>query len=134
MDEKFLHPIYTRYIDNRKQKRRLSAVLKACEEFDSPFVTHNEDKAKSALVDFFSVLLKEKPDKKLKISRSYYSFYFNLLPLRRALSEKKYALACHELLTLCAYEPYMQYRIYTCLLGLYRDYLEVHNELESNTE
>ncbi len=130
MDDKSLHPIYTRYIDSRGQKKRLSIVLKRCEEFDSLYAQHDEEKAKSTLVDFFAALLKEKPDKRLKIGRSYYSFYFNLLPLRRALSERKYALACHELLTLCAYEPYMQHRIYVCLAGIYRDYLEEHNETE----
>lgn len=135
MDDKSLHPIYTNQIDSRRQKRRLSAVLKGCEKFDNYYSPRAEnEKARAALVDFFVTLLKEKPDRKPKINRSYYSFYINLLPLRQALIEKKYALACHELLTLCAYEPYMQHRIYACLAGLYRDYLEEYNELEGETE
>lgn len=129
-----VHPIYIRYIDKRRLRKRLSVVLKGCEEFDRLNAPHDEEKAKSALIDFFDVLLTEKPDRKLKIGRSYYSFYLNLMPLRQALIEKKYALACHELLTLCAYEPYMQHRIYSCLAGIYRDYLEENNELDGNTE
>ncbi len=125
MEDKFLHPIYTRYIDKRSQRKRLSAVLRDCIEFDDFYVQHDEERAKSALVNFFNVYLNEKPDKRLKNGRvSYYSFYLNLLPLRQALIKKQYALACHELLTLCAYEPYMQRRIYSCLEEIYRAYLK----------
>ena len=123
MDES-LHPIYTRYIDKRSQKKRLSVVLKECVKFDALDVQHDEDKAKSALIDFFETFLREKPDKKLKIGWSYYSYFMRLMPLRQAIIDKQYSLACHELLDLCAFEPYLQKRIYVCLDEIYRHYLK----------
>lgn len=113
------------YLNNKKLKKAidlLDGFSKAA--FDEPC---DEEKAKSALLNFFSVLKTIKADKTLKVSSSrggYYSFMRNMIPFIKALNKEKYALACHELQTLCHYEPILQQCIYCNLMFLYRKYLE----------
>lgn len=85
---------------------------------------YDEEAARSDLILFFEKLSRCCPDRKYCASRTgYYSFLINFIPLECALNEEKYALACHELETLFAYEPILQERIYFNLLRLYREYL-----------
>lgn len=85
-----------------------------------------ESAAKSDLIIFFKALRHCRPDRKLNLGfrTGYYSFLINLLPLQNALVNQNYALACHELETLFAYEPILQNRIYCNLWSLYKKYLE----------
>lgn len=81
--------------------------------------------AKEILRDFFAVLCAAAPDKELEMPRdNYYSFLLNMIPMRNALKQKKYALACHELATLFHYEAVLQERIYYNLIDLYQKYVE----------
>lgn len=85
----------------------------------------NEEAAKAELINFFEILRRCRPEKKLNLGlrTGYYSFLINFIPLAIALDSGKYALACHELQTLLAYEPVLQERIYWNLLRLYKEYL-----------
>lgn len=80
----------------------------------------NEDAAQNGLKRFFNALERCSPDKKLDLGTrtGYYSFLINFIPLKRAIENKQYALACHELETLMAYEPVLQERIYYNLIRI----------------
>lgn len=105
---------------------RLQKVLKQWRNYSGAIFgeQYNEEEARADLTLFFEKLLHCRPDKKYCAFRTgYYSFLINFLPLEMALDEGKYALACHELETLFAYEPVLQERIYFNLLRLYKKYL-----------
>ena len=122
-----------------KSYKQIEKLLVECKKYDRLDTLHDESAAREALIHFFEGFIKIKPDKVLKIQRcgSYYSFYINLIPLRNALSESRYSLACHELITLAFYEPILQKRIYICLIMLYREFLEEYKccskEITKNT-
>lgn len=86
----------------------------------------NEILAKEVLADFFAVLCEAAPEKELEIPSggTYYSFLVNMMPMRNALKQKKYALACHELASLFHHEGVLQERIYYNLIDLYQKYVE----------
>lgn len=113
------------YLIHKKLKKAIDSLDEFSEAaWDKPC---DEEKAKSALLNFYSVLKTIKADKRLMISSNrggYYSFMINTIPFMKALDRKKYALACHELRTLCRYEPILQQRIYGSLALLYKEYLE----------
>lgn len=112
---------------SNKKYIRLQKIIKQWHFFDAALGEHcNEIEAKSELNNFFKVLQSCRPDRKLNLGfrTGYYSFLINLLPLQKALENQKYALACHELETLFAYEPILQERIYCNLWLLYEKYLK----------
>lgn len=113
------------YLTHKKLKKAIDSLDEFSKAaFDEPC---DEEKAKSALLNFYSVWKTIKADKTLIISNTrggYYSFMIKMIPFMKALDRKKYALACHELRTLCHYEPILQQRIYCNLMLLYREYLE----------
>ena len=86
----------------------------------------NEILAKEVLTDFFAVLCEAAPEKELEIPSggNYYSFLVNMIPMRNALKQKKYALACHELSSLFYHDGVLQERIYYNLIDLYQKYVE----------
>lgn len=87
-----------------------AALGKPCDEYS----------AKASLKKFFITLKRCSPDKKVDLGTrtGYYSFLINFIPLKRAIENKQYALACHELETLMAYEPVLQERIYYNLIRI----------------
>lgn len=117
-------------INNKHEK--LKNAIDSLDEFSKAAwnVSCDEEKAKSVLFNFFDALKSVGANKKAVYSNrgSYYSFVINLIPLQKALKSSKYALACHELRTLCRYEPFLQERIYNSLMILYEKYLEVETE------
>lgn len=110
----------------RKQYELLSEAICPCKNFSYFDEVYDEDGAKKALIGFFQNLEKIKPSKILNTGfrEEYYSFFINLMLFYDALSNGKYCIACHELLSLYHYEPILQERIYYNLLLLYREYLE----------
>lgn len=86
----------------------------------------DEEAAKEDLFGFFDMMKQCRPDNYLNTGgrRGYYSFLINLLPLQQALANGKFALACHELQTLAAYEPIFQERIYYNLWLLHEKYIK----------
>ena len=86
----------------------------------------NEIQAKEVLADFFAVLCEAAPEKELEIpsGATYYSFLVNMIPIRNALKQRKYALACHELASLFYHDGVLQERIYYNLIDLYQKYVE----------
>ena len=87
----------------------------------------DEDAARDELISFFKVFQKCGPDRKLFVSGmtgEYYSFFIRLLPVKKALVNGQYALACHELKTLFDNEPILQERIYYPLCSLYEKHIK----------
>lgn len=107
---------------------RLKKAIDSLDEFSKAALDKpcDEEKAKSVLLNFYSALGTARAEKTLFFSDrgNYYSFMINMIPFQKALDAKKYALACHELRTLCHYEPILQQRIYHSLMLLYREHLE----------
>lgn len=114
--------------DIDRQYMQLAGILfPECDEFVP--AAHgevcDEVHAKEVLLKFFAVLMRSTPDKELEMPRDqYYSFLLNMRPMRNALKQKKFALACHELATLFHYEAVLQERIYYNLISLYKRYVE----------
>lgn len=137
-------------LGSKLKYRKLEKALAACKKFDDWGNQRNEpndEGAKTALRNFFEVLLTISPDKHFELNRSVQplvlrpSFRFprrfeiflpyhgntfraHLRQLRKALEEHNYPRACNELITLYVHEPILQCRIYVCLEELYREYLE----------
>lgn len=127
-----------------KRYDKLKEIIQPCRNFDCSYESrsYDEETAKKALVSFFLEFEKLEPEKKLRLGnrKNYYSFIINILPFRRALHKKFYAVACHELLTLYHYEPILQPRIYHSLLSLFHselkeisDVQKIKNEKASST-
>ncbi len=130
MHEQELPLFFVRLIDKRERKRIYNA-LAPLNKYDDYWLAEKSDKenneaTKKELIEFFRIYSQCKPEKEVKITStySYYSFYTNFMLMRKAVIEEKYAVACHELLTICAFDSILQRRIYICLMGLYHDYLE----------
>lgn len=130
---------------NRK-KRKLRKLLEPCEAileelpmddciwdngfcyFDYKTTQTDELRAYNILKDFYIGLSKIKPDKKLVIFGkriySYSSYLINTIPFYMAVRKGRYVLACHELLTINAYEDILQKRVYSNLMLVYRECME----------
>lgn len=110
-----------------KKYLKLEKFIEPCNKFSGIIWNRqcDEEKAQTVLLNFFNALQKIKPDKKLNLGlrTGYYSFLINMIPLQQAVSNNKYALACHELCTLFYNEPILQERIYYNLMLLYKTYL-----------
>lgn len=119
----YLHQNWTR--DERF--RKIWHIVREWHYEGAPFGEPcDETLAMGDLLKFFDVLTQCGPDNYLNTNGSrgwYYSFLMNLIPVQRALRNKKYALACHEIQTLAAYEPILQERIYYNLLFLCDKYV-----------
>ena len=85
----------------------------------------SEAEAKMALREFMQHFSSLKPIRNTSdnIRCSQSSYLIELIPMECALKRGAYELACHELLTLHAYEPLLEIRIYANLLRLYETYL-----------
>lgn len=91
----------------------------------------DEGRAREALLDFFQIYTRLRPDRKLSgdlmdssSTTDYYSYLSFTVLIRRALGRGEYGTACWELGSLCFHEQIMQRRIYMELLDLYHTCLE----------
>lgn len=111
-------------MNTSKKMKEIRPILENMQSIDSKKL--DDSIAKVALLEFYQELRKVIPDKTLEFNtlNEYYSFYYNMIPMMLALKDKRYRLACHELITLEFNEDIMQKRVYSGLMYLYRQYLE----------
>lgn len=105
--------------------QQLKKLIEPLYRYDDYYGEYDEEEAKNILKEFFRNLRNIKPDNFLDLGprRDYYSFYINLLPVRDALQNGQYAIACHEIATLNHNELMLQKRIYRELMKLYKKFL-----------
>ena len=110
-----------------QKNQNLEDILEILVPFNDYFLKNHDAQAKLALKAFFEQYKDIALDKEIVISggiHSYYSYFFNVLAVRKALIEKRYANACNAILTVNYCEPLTQKRVYVALMRLYQDYLE----------
>lgn len=101
----------------------------SCYESEEKEVMELENKAREGLMVFYKVF------KSLKFNIAEYnrgrfhtSYLLQLIPIERALKNKQYRLACHELETLLYYEPFLQPRIYYNIVEVLKNNLDWGND------
>ena len=111
---------------NERSYQELAELLKPLAKYHVLNAAMSEAEAKRLLTAFMQEFRKLCPDKNYYIGNreSDSSYLINLIPIEEALRKHEYALACHELLTLDAYEPILQTRIRSNLIALYKSFLK----------
>ena len=106
-----------------KHKKLESIIAPCCGyPFEEKYSDDMNKQAETAVKGFFNAYKKIKPqsDKLFGgLHGSYYSFLFRVFPFQKALESKNYALACHELETINAYEDILQENIYNMLIFIW---------------
>lgn len=108
--------------------RELIEPLEKFQGWDIERDEHEEVAAKAALKQFFTEFKKATPHEHIEFKHAggwgYYSYFLSVVPIWEALMKGKYCMACHELITVYAYEQLLQKRVYNALMYLERKFLE----------
>lgn len=103
---------------------KFSQMLSPYDDYDEQN-PEKEEAACSALKEFLNEFKKIEPDSEYDIGGSLHLEYLRfLITIEKALRNRHYTLAVHELITLLHYEPFLQRRIYNNLIKLLEERLE----------
>ena len=106
--------------------KELKAIIKPYDNWFNEVDEETNLQAKAALVEFYKVLLRKKPDvhyEKGDIAHfRYLSCFYNI---KKAFDEKKYLRVCNEFHSLMYYSPFFQKRVYNNAICILETYLEI---------
>jgi len=105
-------------------KKKLYSILEAYDNWRSDEEAGSDLAARAALLDFCQELKKFRPAREYVPGGMFHTSYIrSLLAVKTALAERQYTRACNEIISLMAYQPLLQGRVYYNLIKVLEEEL-----------
>ncbi|AFM01480.1 hypothetical protein Desde_3189 [Desulfitobacterium dehalogenans ATCC 51507] len=106
--------------------KELKAIIKPYDNWFNDVDEETNLQAKAALLEFYRVLRKRKPDTRYEMGDIYHFRYLLFfVNIKKAFEEEKYLRVCNEFHSLMYYTPFFQKRVYNNAINILETYLEI---------
>lgn len=112
-------------IKKREDIRELYAILSPHDNWGNDSGEEKNLEAKKALYDFYTKIIKLKPETEYRKNFLHMSYLPYLVKIKIAVQEQKYMRACNELISLMYYEHILQGRNYYIIIKIMEEGLEL---------